>query len=81
MRRFLIILLLLVLTACNKGKSTTATTDTPTLPDKPAVGKPTAAVAWTGDAHDFGFKTFDGKSLKLSSYAGKPLVLNFWADW
>ena len=36
---------------------------------------------WTGDATDFSFKSFDGKALKLSSYAGKPVVLNFWADW
>lgn len=36
---------------------------------------------WTGNATDFSFKTFDGKDMKLSSYAGKPVVLNFWADW
>jgi thiol-disulfide isomerase/thioredoxin len=36
---------------------------------------------WTGNAVDFSFKTFDGKETKLSSYAGQPIVLNFWADW
>ena len=37
---------------------------------------------WTGDAQDFSFKNFaTGKATRLSSYAGKPVVLNFWADW
>ena len=39
------------------------------------------APKWTGNAVDFSFKTFDGKETKLSSYAGQPIVLNFWADW
>jgi cytochrome c biogenesis protein CcmG, thiol:disulfide interchange protein DsbE len=32
-------------------------------------------------APDFTLKTFDGKSVKLSDYAGKPVVLNFWASY
>jgi peroxiredoxin len=32
-------------------------------------------------ATDFNFSTLDGKAVKLSDYAGKPLVLNFWATW
>jgi thiol-disulfide isomerase/thioredoxin len=30
---------------------------------------------------DFSFLGFDGQSHLVSDYAGKPLVLNFWADW
>lgn len=30
---------------------------------------------------DFSFRTLDDKTLRLSEYVGKPVVLNFWADW
>jgi len=37
---------------------------------------------WSGNAQDFVFNNFNtGKQVHLKSYAGKPLVLNFWADW
>ncbi len=32
-------------------------------------------------ATDFTFATFSGESGKMSSYTGKPLVVNFWATW
>ena len=32
-------------------------------------------------ATDFTYATFSGKSGKMSSYFGKPLVVNFWASW
>ena len=32
-------------------------------------------------APDFTLKTHDGKDIKLSSYAGKYVVLDFWASW
>jgi cytochrome c biogenesis protein CcmG/thiol:disulfide interchange protein DsbE len=32
-------------------------------------------------APDFTLKTFDGKSVSLSDFAGKPVVLNFWASY
>jgi cytochrome c biogenesis protein CcmG/thiol:disulfide interchange protein DsbE len=32
-------------------------------------------------APDFTATTLDGKTVKLSDYAGKPVVLNFWASW
>jgi len=32
-------------------------------------------------APDFTLQTFDGKSVSLSDYAGKPVVLNFWASY
>jgi len=32
-------------------------------------------------APDFTATTLDGDTVKLSDYAGKPVVLNFWASW
>jgi len=32
-------------------------------------------------APDFTLKTFDGKTVSLSDYRGKPVVLNFWASY
>ena len=32
-------------------------------------------------APDFELKTLDGKTLRLSDYRGKPVVVNFWATW
>jgi peroxiredoxin len=32
-------------------------------------------------APDFELTTLDGKTVKLSDYEGKPVVLNFWASW
>ena len=32
-------------------------------------------------APDFTLSTFDGKTVSLSDYAGKPVVLNFWASY
>jgi cytochrome c biogenesis protein CcmG/thiol:disulfide interchange protein DsbE len=32
-------------------------------------------------APDFTLQTLDGKSVSLSDYRGKPVVLNFWASW
>ena len=37
--------------------------------------------AWTGNAKDFSYTTFAGMTGKASEFAGKPLVVNFWAAW
>jgi thiol-disulfide isomerase/thioredoxin len=64
-------LLALWLTGCNNSLHKTA---------QAQHDVPTVAGNW-GNATDFTFTTFDGKTEKLSSLAGKPLVVNFWADW
>jgi cytochrome oxidase Cu insertion factor (SCO1/SenC/PrrC family) len=74
MRILLIIALLAALVGCQKKPATSSTASTASTP-------PAAARAWSGDALDFQFTSFAGKTQKLSSLAGKPVVLNFWADW
>lgn len=32
-------------------------------------------------APDFSLQTLEGKTVTLQSFAGKPLVINFWATW
>jgi thiol-disulfide isomerase/thioredoxin len=34
-----------------------------------------------GMLQDFGVTLFDGTETRISSYIGRPLVVNFWADW
>jgi peroxiredoxin/Flp pilus assembly protein TadD len=33
------------------------------------------------DAPDFALLTFDGETVRLEDFRGKPLALNFWASW
>lgn len=48
------------------------------MPAAPAAksGDPLPANFWSQS-----FDTLDGKTLQLSNYKGKPLILNFWASW
>jgi thiol-disulfide isomerase/thioredoxin len=34
-----------------------------------------------GPAPDFTLQSLDGKTVRLSDFRGKPVVLNFWATW
>jgi thiol-disulfide isomerase/thioredoxin len=34
-----------------------------------------------GTAPDFSLQSLDGKTVRLSDFRGKPVVLNFWATW
>ena len=64
---FLVILLPL-LSSCQNNKTPISTQYLSTLP-----------APFT--APDISIKDFDGKSIKLSDYKGKPVVINFWATW
>jgi len=46
-----------------------------------APGKATVVNAVGDRAVDFTIKTFDGKEFSLSSHAGSPVLINFWASW
>jgi thiol-disulfide isomerase/thioredoxin len=65
----------LFLSACSRSPSTAAS-DTPTTSAPPAASSApsTSAPTWT-------LKDLDGKSVSLSDFKGKVVVLDFWATW
>ena len=83
---FLVLAVLLFAACPNSGSDNSAGTavktgGAQTSGQAPATGGSTQASGWTGNAKDFTFTGFDGTSGKLSSFAGKPVVVNFWATW
>ncbi len=52
--------------------STSLSAEIPTPPGAPKVGQP---------APDFSLKGLDQKTVQLSQFWGKPVVVNFWATW
>jgi thiol-disulfide isomerase/thioredoxin len=50
-------------------------------PNAPAPGPPTEPVILPASLRDQALKDIDGKSLKLSDYSGKVLIVNMWATW
>ncbi len=61
----------------SKAPGSTAPNTKSTLP-KPAVKAPDDNLP---KAADFTVENSGGKSVKLSSFFGKPIVVNFWASW
>ena len=61
-------------------KSASATT-TPPVSVKKDVAPPTAMTKMPESVMDAQIETLDGKSLRLSDYAGKVVVLDVWATW
>ena len=49
--------------------------------DSQAMGEVSAAVSELSPAPDFTMEDASGKSVKLSDFKGKPVVLNFWTSW
>lgn len=73
MQRFCAVVLICALFLA--GKSQAAEVDA--LYDKMGIVKPRTEKT----APDFSLKTLDGRSVKLSEFKGKPVLLNFWATW
>lgn len=44
-------------------------------------GQVASATGGWGNAPDFSYRTFDGRTGRLSDHYGKPVVVNFWAAW
>jgi len=46
-----------------------------------STGMATGNAQMNGIAPDFTLQSLDGKTVRLSDFRGKPVVLNFWATW
>lgn len=69
-----------------ESREVTIPTSSANAPDQPfdlgeVVVKPVKHLNIGQEAPDFSVKTLDGKSLKLSDYRGKYVLLDFWATW
>jgi thiol-disulfide isomerase/thioredoxin len=51
------------------------------LARRPSHGTSATFQAKGGVAPDFALQSLDGKTIRLSDFRGKPVVLNFWATW
>ncbi|MCB1216368.1 TlpA family protein disulfide reductase [bacterium] len=49
--------------------------------DNPGEGSETDSSASARRLPDFSFRSSEGEVLAVSSFYGKPLVINFWGDW
>ena len=56
-------------------------TTTPTTEATEAADEPEATEPEPVSAPDFTVLDWDGNEVRFSDYAGKPIVLNFWAHW
>jgi thiol-disulfide isomerase/thioredoxin len=68
----------------NSSGSTAAPGTKPTVTvsrTAPSPAPPTAAMNLPASLLDTNLTDLDGKSLKLSDYAGKVLIVNMWATW
>lgn len=64
--------------ACTKPSSNPET-EAPT--EEQTSDASTTEPAWESDPMDFSVLDAEGKTVKLSDFYGKPIVLNFWASW
>lgn len=72
--RFLPIILFVTMLAsgCKATTSPATTNQSANVPEGISIGN---------RAIDFELQTLDGKTVKLSDFRGKPVLLNFWATW
>jgi thiol-disulfide isomerase/thioredoxin len=72
MKRILMVILAVVLAS---GLLMTGCSSEPSEPSEPTNG------GNENSAPDFELENLDGKSVSLSSFRGKPVMINFWATW
>jgi len=81
------LLIIFALAACSSAgnSSTDAAVEAPEKGEEVANSTPETStpklVAEGESAPDFQVDTMDGKTVKLSDYKGKKVILNFWATW
>jgi peroxiredoxin len=90
-RAVLVLLLAVGFSSCSSGDqsnqrgSVNATppvaSSSPNRAAQPAAAPPSGPIALPSDIRDAQVKTLDGRSLKLSDYDNKVVVLNIWATW
>lgn len=78
-RRFWVALILLTLLVGSAWIVYSRTWVAQTLPSNPANLEP--APIKGHPAPDFALQTLAGKTIRLSDYKGKPVLINFWATW
>lgn len=80
MNRFIILILVLTITACNQTESDKSTTTNAADSDEPT--KPTeVSEVVSPKPFEFSYPDLEGKTVKLSDFRGKWVVANFWATW
>lgn len=74
---------LLFMTACGNSASqqTAQVNNTPSGNRAPRSAYPMPPSSSSSDASQYGFTLLDGRRMKLADYAGKVVVLDFWATY
>jgi len=68
-------------TSTESEKKTTNQTEKTTETTEDIPGAKLSSLREGAEAPDFELNTLDGKTIKLSDYRGKKVILNFWATW
>jgi peroxiredoxin len=68
-------------TSTESEKKTTNQTEETTETTEDIPGAKLSSLREGAEAPDFELNTLDGKTIKLSDYRGKKVILNFWATW
>lgn len=68
-------------TSTESEKKTTSQTEEATETTEDIPGAKLSSLREGAEAPDFELNTLDGKTIKLSDYRGKKVILNFWATW
>ena len=70
------------ISSCNStDEKSTAGKNEPPPPVKNAPAPPAALASLPANIRDAGLRTINGKTVKLSDYAGKVVLVNLWATW